>query len=130
MSKDSIVIENALGTFTFSATMTGDESAYKTFPKTWTVDSTIKAFCDCINDDASADAGMVYLGELLCSDLPSASLVNADAVVEIISNQELSGKVIHISITSGSIAPYRWEYTYWNGGSNVSGWIAFQTEVV
>ena len=36
-----------------------------------------------------------------------------------------SNKVIHLILTSGNVAPYRWEYTYWNNGSNISGWISW-----
>ena len=151
--KDSIVITNALGTFTFSAIMTdlgsevdanptlsGNEAAlagigvngtnyavktYLPFNSSWVTDGTIKQFCDSVNGDASAVAAKVYLGELTCSDLPDQNLVNVDAVVEVIDGEGTSGKVIHVTVTSGSIAPYRWEYTYWNNGVNVSGWVKF-----
>lgn len=98
---------------------------FKTFNPDWVTDSTTAAFCASVNSDPEAVAGMVYLGELTCSDLPFNG--NADAVVEIIDGTGTSGKVIHIVITSGNISPYRWEYTYWNDGTNVSGWIGFAT---
>lgn len=103
----------------------GGSSTFKTFNSDWVTDSTTAAFCASVNSDPEAVAGMAYLGELTCSDLPFNG--NADAVVEIIDESGTSGKVIHIVITSGNIAPYRWEYTYWNDGANVSGWIAFAT---
>lgn len=101
---------------------------YKTFDLNWTTDGTIKGFCDDVNADSNAEEGNVYLGELTCSDLPFNG--NADAVVEVIDGTGTSGKVIHIVLTSGNIAPYRWEYTYWNDGLNVSGWIPYQTQFV
>lgn len=103
----------------------GGSSTFKTFNSDWVTDSTTAAFCASVNSDPEAVAGMAYLGELTCSDLPFNG--NADAVVEIIDGSGTSGKIIHIVITSGNIAPYRWEYTYWNDGANVSGWIAFAT---
>ena len=73
--------------------------------------------------------GTVFLGEIKCSDLHNlpggVNLVNGEAVVEIIKGTGTSGKTIHISLTSGNRTPYRWEYTYWNNGSNVSGWKGF-----
>ena len=102
-------------------------ATYKTFNANWPTTSTISAFCAAVNADATTSAGLVYLGELRCSDLPFSG--NADAVVEIIDGSGTSNKVIHITITSGNINPYRWEYTYWNNGSNVSGWVAFQTKI-
>ncbi|MBR5286216.1 MAG: hypothetical protein IKU30_04895, partial [Clostridia bacterium] len=46
---------------------------------------------------------------------------------EVMDGTGTSGKVIHLVLTSGNVSPYRWEYTYWNDGSNVSGWVAFET---
>lgn len=103
-------------------------NTYQPFPNTWTTDSTIIAFCNSVNADTSAVEGMAYLGELYCSDLPFNG--NADAVVEIIAGSGSHNKVIHITITSGNVAPYRWEYTYWNDGSSTTnGWIAFQNQL-
>lgn len=103
-------------------------NTYQPFPNTWTTDSTIIAFCSDVNADTSAVEGMAYLGELYCSDLPFDG--NADAVVEIIAGSGNHNKVIHITITSGNVAPYRWEYTYWNDGSSTTnGWIAFQNQL-
>ena len=72
--------------------------------------------------------GMSYLGEVRWNHLPD-SLVNAEVVVEIMSGDGTSGKVIHLVLTSGNRAPYRWEYTYWNNGNSLSGWIGFQPQL-
>lgn len=98
------------------------------FPDTWPVSSsyTTKQFCDVVNGDETAVQGMSYLGEVMFSDLP-ASISNAEIVVEIMDGTGTSGKVIHLILTSGNVKPYRWEYTYWSDGANVSGWIAFET---
>ena len=100
----------------------GASSTYNTFPGTWPTSGTTKAFCDAIAEDASAVVGMAYLGEVTFSDLPTG-LVNSEVVVEIMDGTTANDKVIHLIMTSGNLAPYRWEYTYWNHGSNVSGWI-------
>ena len=100
-----------------------NDRVLRVFNPSWTTNSTIADFCADVNADSDAVAGMLYLGELTCSDLPFVG--NADAVVEIVDGTGTSGKVIHIGITSGNVSPYRWEYTYWNNGSNVSGWISF-----
>ena len=101
----------------------GTGGSHETFPSSWNTSETTAQFCASVDADPTAVAGMSYLGELTCSDLPFNG--NADAVVEIVEGSGTSGKVIHIIITSGNIAPYRWEYTYWNSGTNVSGWIPF-----
>lgn len=107
-----------------------DIATNQAFPTSWPTTSatTTKAFCDAVNADSSAVAGMSYLGEVRWSDLPS-TLVNAEVVVEIMHGTGTSGKVIHLVLTSGNLAPYRWEYTYWNNGSNTSGWIGYQPQL-
>lgn len=97
------------------------------FPSSWGTSSsyTTKQFCDSVNADSTAVEGMSYLGEVLWSDLPFNG--NAEVVVQIMKGTGTSGKVIHLSLTSGNVSPYRWEYTYWNDGSNISGWKAFET---
>ena len=100
---------------------TGGNTTYNPFPAGWTTTGTIAQFCAAVNADATAVEGMAYLGELRCSDLPTG-LVNVEAVVEVIEGTGTTNKVIHIVITSGNVSPYRWEYTYWNNGTNVSGW--------
>lgn len=96
-------------------------STYLTYPAGWTTNSTTKALCDDIAADATAIVGKAYLGEVTCSDLP-ASMVNGEIVVEIMSGTTSANKVIVLSLKSGNVAPYAWQYVYWNGGSNVSGW--------
>lgn len=103
-------------------------STYLTYPNTWTTTGTTKAFCDDIAADSSAVAGKAYLGEVTLTDLP-ASMVNAEIVVEIMSGTTANNKIIVLTCTSGNTAPYRWQYTYWNNGTNVSGWKGFQEEL-
>lgn len=99
-------------------------STYLTYPNTWTTTGTTKAFCDDIAADSSAVAGKAYLGEVTLSDLP-ASMANAEIVVEIMSGTTANNKIIVLTCTSGNTAPYRWQYTYWNNGTDVSGWNGF-----
>lgn len=103
-----------------------DIRTYREFPSAWLpyTRGTTAAFCAAVNSDVTAVGGMAYLGELRCSDLPSP-LVNVEAIVEIINDTNLQKKVIHITISSGNSAPYRWEYTYWNN-KTIKGWIGFQ----
>lgn len=103
-------------------------STYLTYPAGWTTDSTTKALCDDIAADTSAVAGKAYLGEVTCSDLP-ASMANAEIVVEIMAGTTANDKVIVLTCSSGNTAPYRWQYTYWNNGTDVSGWKGFQEEL-
>lgn len=100
---------------------------YEPFKAGWTTNSTTDTFCSNVNTDATAVGGMAYLGEVRFTDLPAEfpSGANADAKVEVIAGTGTSNKVIHLVITSGNVAPYRWEYTYWNNGSNTSGWVEF-----
>ena len=100
---------------------------YQTFRSKWTTRGTIAQFCDDVNADPDTAEGMGYIGELSCSDLPFVG--NGDAVVEIVKGSGTSGKVIHIILTSGNVYPYRWEYTYWHNGTDVSGWIGTQPEI-
>lgn len=104
-------------------------STYLPYPNTWTTNGTTKAFCDGIAADTTATEGKAYLGEVTCSDLP-ASMVNAEVVVEIMDGTTAQDKVIVLTLTSGNTAPYMWKYTYWNGGSNVSGWQTWQEPLV
>lgn len=96
-------------------------STYLTYPNGWTTTGTTKAFCDDIAADTSAVAGKAYLGEVTLSDLP-ASMANGEIVVEIMSGTTASNKVIKLTCSSGNTAPYMWVYTYWNNGTDVSGW--------
>ena len=98
-------------------------STYLTYPAGWVTNSTTKAFCDSIAADTTAVKGKAYLGEVTLNDMP-AGIVNAEIVVEIMDGTTAANKVIKLTLSSGSVAPYMWIYTYWNGGSNTSGWQA------
>ena len=97
-------------------------STYLTYPAGWTTNSTTKAFCDDIAADTTAVKGKAYLGEVTLSDLP-AGIINSEIVVEIMDGTTAANKVILLTLTSGNVAPYQWQYTYWNNGSSLSGWI-------
>ena len=99
------------------------------FKSGWRTNGTTKQFCDDVNADSSAIQGLSFIGEVTFSDLP-ASMVNAEITASIMAGTGTSNKVIHLVCTSGNVAPYRWEYTYWNNGSSVSGWVTVGTEVV
>lgn len=103
--------------------------AYGDFNSGWRTNGTTIQFCDDINADITATTGMVYIGAATFSDFPSG-ISNAEVIVEIIpSSLNNCPKVIHLILTSGSIFPFRWEYTYWKvGTSNPSktGWIGYQ----
>lgn len=98
------------------------------FPAGWTTGGTTKAFCDDVAADTSAVAGKMYLGEVTFSDLP-ASIANSEVEVKIMYGTTAQNKVILLELTSGNVAPYKWQYTYWNGGADVSGWIGFQQQL-
>ena len=98
-------------------------NTYQPFPVGWTTNSTTKALLDCVRDDASAVVGMAYLGEVTCSDLPFSG--NAEITIEIMKGTTSSSKVIVATLTSGNVAPYYWQYTYWNSGSSISSWKTF-----
>ena len=104
-------------------------STYLTYPAGWPTTGTTKAFCDAIAADTSAVAGKAYLGEVTLSDLPE-SMANAEIVVEIMSGTTAANKIIKLTCSSGNTAPYLWQYTYWNNGTNVSGWIGFTQTTV
>ena len=104
-------------------------STYLPYPAGWTTTGTTKAFCDAIAADTTAVVGKAYLGEVTLSDLP-ASMANAEIVVEIMSGTTAANKIIKLTCSSGNTAPYLWEYTYWNNGTDVSGWKGFQQELV
>ena len=101
-------------------------TTYQAFKSSWPTTGTTKAFCDEINGDSSATIGMAYLGGASFSDLPFNG--NGDVVVEIMEGPNHT-KAIHLILTSSNVAPYHWEYTYWNNGSE-SGWKGFQPELV
>jgi len=100
------------------------------FDEDWTTNSTTAAFLEDVYADTSASIGMSYIGELQCSDLP-ASMGNAEATMEILPSSTAAPKVVHITLTSGTTDPYRWELSYYVIGATVhnSGWIAFQPKM-
>lgn len=105
-------------------------ASYLNFPSSWptTSSTSTKSFCDTVAADSTAVEGKMYLGEVRWNDLP-ASMVNAEVSVNIMKGSTASTKVIVLEMTSGNRAPYKWQYTYWNNGSNVSGWIGFQPQL-
>lgn len=104
-------------------------TTYQAFPSSWPTSSsyTAKQFCDVVDADESAVIGMGYFGGAKWSDKP-AGLANGDVVVEILEGPNRT-KAIHLIMTSSSVYPYRWEYTYWSHGSN-SGWRGIQPELI
>lgn len=87
-------------------------------------------FCDSVNADPNAIVGMSYIGTLKCSDIPIPTIGNVkqgDATVKII-GQGQSSKIITIELSSSSTYPYKWEYSYHSGHTDV-GWIGFQPEL-
>ena len=100
---------------------------FRSFKSGWDTTHTINDFCASIVADSSAVEGNAYMGGVVLTDFPSLQIANADIVVNIISGTEASDKVVHVTMTSGSVAPYHWEYTYWTINSDVhtSGWIPF-----
>lgn len=103
-------------------------TTFTTYPVDWPTTGTTKAFCDAIAADTSATEGMAYLGEVTLSDLPGG-IVNSEIKVEIMSGTTALNKVILLTLTSGNVSPYQWQYTYWNNGSSVSGWVATGAQV-
>lgn len=105
---------------------------YRVIPSEWDVNDTTAALCQSIVADDQAKAGMAFFGKLYCSDLPGG-LVQAEAVIEIISEDQANGKNILISLTSANQVPYRWEYAYVkiNGSyGSPAGWVGYQPELV
>lgn len=107
-------------------TGTGDVqlSTYLTYPNGWPTTGTTLAFCNAIAEDTTAIEGKAYLGEVTLNDLP-AGIANAEIEVKIMSGTTQSNKVVVLTLTSGNVSPYFWQYTYWNHGSNVSGWVTW-----
>ena len=94
---------------------------WQEFEQGWPTTGTTKSLCDAVNADATAVAGMGYMGECTFSDLPTG-ISNAEIQVEVYKGTGTSNKVLHLICTSGNVAPYRWELTYWNNGTSYSGW--------
>ena len=104
-------------------------SGFLPFPAGWTTNGTTKALCDDVAADSSAVKGSAFLGEVTCNDLP-ASIANSEINVYINDGTTAANKVIILELTSGTTAPYRWIYVYWNGGTNTSGWQTWQEPLV
>ena len=106
-------------------TGTGDieVNTYSTFHNGWVTNDTTAAFCNSIVNDATAVAGMSFLGTLYCSDLPEG-MVQGEAIVNVISEGS-NGKAIDITLTSVNLEPYRWTYSraMVNGSYVETGWI-------
>ena len=104
-------------------------SGFLPFPAGWTTNTTTKALCDDIAADTTTVKGSAFLGEVTCSDLP-AGIVNSEINVYINDGTTAANKVIILELTSGNVAPYRWIYVYWNGGTDTSGWKTWQETLV
>ena len=123
--------EDLSGTPTFKTvngetiTGTGDieVNTYSTFHNGWVTNDTTAVFCNSIVNDATAVAGMSFLGTLACSDLPEG-MVQGEAIVDVIS-EGANGKAIDITLTSVNVEPYRWTYSraMVNGSYVETGWI-------
>ena len=100
---------------------------YQPFNASWPTSNsyTTAQFCAAVNAESSAVVGMAYLGGASWSDLPFVG--NGDVVVEVMQGPN-NTKAIHLILTSSNVAPYHWEYTYWNNGST-SGWRGFQPQL-
>lgn len=105
-------------------------TTFQPFNSSWPTSSsyTTSQFCQAVNDDTNAIVGMAYLGGAKWSDMPSG-LSNCDVVVEVLQGPNANTKSIHLIITSGSVAPYTWEYTWWSG-SSPKGWVSFKSSIV
>ena len=93
---------------------------YKEYNDTWPTNGTTKALMAAVNADETAVPGNVYLGDVRLTDMPFAG--NAELVISVIGGS-VSQKVVLATLTSGNVAPYHWEYTYWNGTG--TGWKSF-----
>ena len=102
--------------------------AYIPFNSNWRANGTIKQFCSDIDNDANVFEGMIFVGELRCSDFRTTGVPigNGEAIVDIMADNGVGGgKTIHITLTSGTTYPYKWEYTYWGHGNHTHGWTGF-----
>ena len=102
--------------------------AYIPFNSNWRANGTIKQFCSDIDGDANVYEGMIFVGELRCSDFRTTGVPigNGEAIVDIMADNGVGGgKTIHITLTSGTTYPYKWEYTYWGHGNHTHGWTGF-----
>lgn len=102
--------------------------AYIPFNSNWRASGTVKQFCSDIDGDANVYEGMIFVGELRCSDFRTTGVPigNGEAIVDIMADNGVGGgKTIHITLTSGTTYPYKWEYTYWGHGNHTHGWTGF-----
>jgi len=102
--------------------------SYIPFNPDWRVRGTIKQFCYDVDNDENVYEGMTFVGELRCSDFRNMGvpLSNGEAMVHIMAENGVGGgKTIHITLTSGTNYPYKWEYTYWGQGNHTHGWTGF-----
>lgn len=102
--------------------------AYIPFNSNWRANGTIKQFCSDIDNDTNVYEGMIFVGELRCSDFRTTGVPigNGEAIVDIMADNGVGGgKTIHITLTSGTTYPYKWEYTYWGHGNHTHGWTGF-----
>ena len=102
--------------------------AYIPFNSNWRTNGTIKQFCADIDNNENVFEGMIFVGELRCSDFHTTGvpISNGEAIVDIMADNGVGGgKTIHITLTSGTTYPYKWEYTYWGHGNNTHGWTGF-----
>lgn len=111
--------------FTFIGTE--NSLTFLPFNSNWTINSTTETFLSDVFNDTNAKPRMAYMGAITCSDLPFNG--NAEAVVTILPST-VSTKVVHVTITSGTDSPYRWECSYYiqNSITHYTGWISFQPE--
>ena len=92
----------------------------RAFKDGWPTSTTLDAFCSAIVNDATALVGDSYFGNLTCSGLPTG-IESADVIVDI--KGTALAKVLVLTITSSSLAPYHWELTYTNG--TATAWRSF-----
>ena len=98
---------------------------YQAFNPSWPTNTTILALAQAINNDANAEVGMAYLGEVSCSGLPFGG--NAELRVEIL-NKSGNQKIMLFTLTSSNVFPYHWEATCWSSG--LTQWRGFSENAV
>lgn len=98
-----------------------DSTTFRQFPESWPTTGTTAEFCAAVNADEDAIIGMGYMGGARFTDMPFEG--NGDIVVEVLQGPSAGSKSIHLILTSGTNAPYHWEYTYWNNQTQ-EGWVS------
>ena len=89
---------------------------YKTFPENWARYGAMRDLIDDINNDSTAEPGMSYMDTVGYNDLPGG-MIQAEMMVDIMSQLDDLGKVIRFTLTSTDRYPYHWEYTSAYGSS-------------